>query len=95
MPRRHDERLSGRSGGGHEAKTQKSVYQFFERRTGTAAFFFKQAGDVVIEGQRSSHIMMLSYHHHDVKRMMTRCNAFAHHLRTLVRAPSFTMFIAK
>ena len=59
MPRRDNERLPGRSGGGHEAKTQKPVYQFFERRTGTAAFFFKQAGDVVIESQRSSHILML------------------------------------
>jgi len=61
MPWGNNERLPVRARRGHETNPQKAVYQLFERGSGTAAFFFQQAGDILIQRKCSPHIMILYY----------------------------------
>lgn len=55
-----------RFSGGREAEAQEMVDGAFEGIAGAFGFILNQAGDVVIESESSTHIMMLGREHHDV-----------------------------
>ena len=59
LARSDAEGLSRRALCGHQSETKEVVDHFFERSAGSPAFLVEKAGDVVIERQSGSHIMML------------------------------------
>lgn len=66
IDRFHFKRLSRRLLRSRQPKAQGPIHHLFERLTGFAGLLFQESGDVIIERQSSSHIMMLSWMHHDV-----------------------------
>ncbi len=46
---------------GGQAETQEMIDCLLERASRSPEFFLKQLGDIVFEGERGSHIMMLCY----------------------------------
>jgi len=63
--RRHLERFPRRWLHG-QTQTQEVIDDLLERASRSPYFSIEQPGDVIIEGQSSSHIMMLNLTHHDV-----------------------------
>jgi hypothetical protein len=58
--RLHHKRLRGlRIAAGSQALAEQSIDGALERAAGAAYLFLDQAGDVVVEGEGGSHIMML------------------------------------
>ena len=57
---RNNERLSGlRIAAGRQAPAQQVVHGAFERVAGAPDLFLDETGDVVVDGESGSHIMML------------------------------------
>ena len=59
LSRHHDERLAHRPLPYRQSQPQKVVNRFLEGCARLPAFFIEQPGNVVIEGESGSHIMML------------------------------------
>lgn len=51
-----------------QPQAQVVVDQFFERLPAAAHLLFQFGADIVIQGQSSSHIMMLAHEHHEHQR---------------------------
>ena len=49
-----------------QSNPKKLVHRFLETLAGTPHFGIQFRNDVVIQGQRGSHVLMLSERHHDV-----------------------------
>jgi hypothetical protein len=45
----------------HQTQTQQAIDYPFERFSRTPDFLLKKAGNIIVDGEGSAHIMMLSY----------------------------------
>lgn len=79
-PRAHLERGRRRRATRVQAETQHAVHDRLEGEAGAPRFGLDPIGNVVFEGQRRSHTMMLCARHHDVKPYGTHARAVGSHV---------------